>query len=77
MLQVSTDEEQTFRPHTDDSFPISACINNRLIWDVPEGKPMPVCLQTEGQQASGLTCLLYLTEEFEGGHTTFFQVLAY
>lgn len=62
VYRYQPDGEQTFRPHTDDSFPMSACVNDRLVWDLKEGK-----------EASVLTFLLYLTQEFEGGHTTFFQ----
>jgi len=62
VYRYQADGEQTFRPHTDDSFPMSSCVDDRLIWDV-----------TNGKMASVFTFLLYLTEEFDGGHTTFFQ----
>ena len=50
------------RPHTDGSFPMSVCVNDRLVWDVREGK-----------EESVMTFLLYLNEEFEGGHTIFYE----
>ena len=56
------DGRQTFRPHMDDSFPMSKCVDDRLIWD-----------SSQGQLASVFTFLLYLTDEFDGGETTFFE----
>lgn len=54
----------TFRKHMDDSFPASGLDRqngNRFVWDL-----------TDGQQSSVFTFLLYLTDEFGGGETTFF-----
>ncbi|CAM9212407.1 unnamed protein product [Chrysoparadoxa australica] len=52
-----------FRPHRDDSFPGQGLdsTGKAFLWDV-----------FEDERASCLTWLLYLNDDFEGGHTTFF-----
>uniref|UniRef100_A0A7S4U9E0 Fe2OG dioxygenase domain-containing protein n=1 Tax=Guillardia theta TaxID=55529 RepID=A0A7S4U9E0_GUITH len=57
------DGHQTFRLHRDDSFPMSSLDRHhgdRLVWDV-----------SGGSESSVLTFLLYLSDDFEGGHTSF------
>ena len=62
IYRYQPDGRQTFRPHTDDSFPMSACVDDHLEWAVSDGKV-----------SSAFTLLLYLNEEFEGGETAFFE----
>jgi len=57
------DGAQTFRKHMDDSFPsqgLEVTDGNTFVWD-----------DSEGTHASMLTFLLYLTDDFNGGHTVF------
>jgi 2OG-Fe(II) oxygenase superfamily len=61
--RYAPDSISTFRPHQDDSFPCSGLdeSGSTMLWD---------CY---GDRSSMLTFLLYLTDEFEGGETTFLQ----
>jgi hypothetical protein len=60
---MQTSRPQTFRKHMDDSFPsqgLEVTDGNTFVWD-----------DSEGTHASMLTFLLYLTDDFKGGHTVF------
>ena len=52
--------EDVFRMHTDGDWPGSAVVNGKLVRDA------------FGDRWSQLTLLLYLDDDYDGGHTTFF-----
>ena len=70
---------ESFAAHIDCGFPPSALSSDGqiLVWDARETKHPATSIQTDltygADVVSRLTILMYLNEDFEGGHTVFYE----
>jgi hypothetical protein len=71
------DRDEHFAPHIDVGFPPSGLSDDgrTLCWDITDKSSTHVVEERDRQVVSRLTVLMYLSDNFAGGETTFFQPL--
>jgi hypothetical protein len=76
-IENDDERDEHFAPHIDVGFPPSGLSDDgrTLCWDITDKSSTPAVEERDRQVVSRLTVLMYLSDSFVGGETTFFQPL--